>query len=146
VDSSYHVDRAALSAAVAEHDHLVFRFQTIPQRLFLDFRTSPSEGPGVFVLPPANNFKDRMATILAVRPNFPRLRRINIVPWPLRVRSLERLGVIADVRRRLGDLDGFTALKQLDATLATLDAAETAEVRRAILGEGYRTLWNAPAR
>ena len=132
-------------AAVRERDHLVFRFSTIPHRLFVDFRTTAEDGPGAFVLPAAASVKERMASIRSVRPALPRPRRINIVAWPLRVGALERLGVIAEIRQRLGDLDGFEALKALDAAFEELDRAEHEELRRAIRGEGYRTLWTASA-
>lgn len=132
-------------AAVAERDHLLFRFSTIPLRLFIDFRTAPQEGPAVHVLPPAASVKERMASIRTVRPGMPRPKRINIVAWPLRVGALDRLGVLAAIRQRLGDLDGFEALKALDAAFRELDQAEAAEMRRAVTGEGYKTLWTAPA-
>ncbi len=143
MDSSYYVDRAAMLSAVRERDHLVFRFATVSQRLFVDFRTAMEDGPAVHVLPPAASVKERMASIREVRPAFPRPERINIVAWPLRVGGLERLGVIAEMRARLGDLDGFEALRALDAALRTLEREEEREIRQAITGEGYKTLWTA---
>jgi hypothetical protein len=145
VDSSYEVDQAALFEAIRERDHLIFRFSTIPLRLFIDFRASEEDGPAVFVLPPAASVRERMASIREVRPRLPRPRRLNVVAWPLRVGGLERLGVVEEVRRRLGDLDGFVALTALDEAIEVLERAEAQEVRRAIRGDGYRTLWTASA-
>jgi len=150
VDDSYHVDRDALRAAVRERDHLVFRFSTIPQRLFVDFRletTSRGVGaPGVFSLPPAASIRERMTSIREVRPDFPRPERVNVVAWPLRVGALRRLGVINEIRTRLGDLDAFDALTDLDRVVGELERSEDHEQRRAVTGEGYRTLWTAPTR
>jgi hypothetical protein len=143
VDSSYEVDLNALLTAVRERDHLVFRFATIPLRLFLDFRTTAEDGPFVAVLPAVDSVKERMATIRAVRPRLPRPKRINVVAWPLRVGALERLAIIEAVRLRLADMDAFPALTALDDAIRELEAAERAEVRRAITGEGYKTLWPA---
>lgn len=143
MDSSYEVDLGALLTAVRERDHLVFRFATIPLRLFLDFRTTEEDGPFVAVLPAVNSVKERMATIRAVRPRLPRPKRINVVAWPLRVGALERLAIIEAIRLRLGDMDAFSALTSLDAAMRELEGAERAEVRRAITGEGYKTLWPA---
>jgi len=150
VDESYHVDQGALRAAIGERDHLVFRFSTIAQRLFLDFRTTTSsgseEGPGVFILPPASSIRERMTSIREVRPNFARPERVNVVAWPLRVSALQRLGVIEGIRARLGDLDAFEALAELDRIIERLERSEEREMRRAVTGEGYRTLWPAPTR
>ena len=150
MDDSYQVDQDALRAAVRERDHLVFRFSTIPQRLFVDFRTETTSGsagePGVFSLPPAASIRERMTSIREVRPDFPRPERVNVVAWPLRVGALRRLGVIDAIRTRLGDLDAFDALAQLDRVVAELERSEDRELRRAVTGEGYRTLWTAPAR
>ena len=84
--------------------------------------------------------------IREVRPDFPRPERVNVVAWPLRVGALRRLGVIDAIRTRLGDLDAFDALAQLDRVVAELERSEDRELRRAVTGEGYRTLWTAPAR
>ncbi|MCK9494589.1 MAG: hypothetical protein M0R75_03700 [Dehalococcoidia bacterium] len=145
MDDAYQVDQGALRAAVRERDHLVFRFSTIPLRLFLDFRTSAEDGPGVFALPPASSIRERMTSMREVRPNFPRPERVNVVAWPLRVSGLRRLGVIEEIRLRLSDLDGFEALGELDRVVEHLEQSEALEVRRAITGEGYRTLWPAQA-
>ena len=146
MDDSYHVDQGALRAAVRERDHLVFRFSTIPQRLFLDFRTSAEDGPGVFALPPASSIRERMTSMREVRPNFPRPERVNVVAWPLRVSGLRRLGVIEEIRARLADLDAFEARAELDRVVDELERSEELETHRAITGEGYRTLWTAPTR
>ncbi|MGE3961613.1 MAG: hypothetical protein AB7F65_08040 [Dehalococcoidia bacterium] len=150
MDDSYHVDQGALRAAVRERDHLVFRFSSIPQRLFVDFRTEMTNGspgvPGVFALPPAASIRERMTSIREVRPDYARPERVNVVAWPLRVGALRRLEVVGEIRTRLGDLDAFEALNRLDAVLAELERAEERELRRAVTGEGYRTLWTAPAR
>jgi len=143
VDSSYDIDHAALSEAIRERDHLIFRFTTIALRLFIDFRYTVAVGPGVFVLPPANSVRERMTSIREVRPALPRPERLNVIAWPLRVGSLERLGFMDDVRQRLATLDSADAVAALDRSVEELIASESAEVRRAISGEGYRTIWAA---
>lgn len=143
MDSSYEIDRPALSAAISERDHLIFRFATVGLRLFVDFRRTSGEGPGVFVLPPADSVRERMASIREVRPGFPRPERLNVIAWPLRVGGLGRLGILDEIRIRLTDLDGFNALEALDRAVKDLQTSERAELRRAISGEGYRTLWAA---
>jgi hypothetical protein len=145
MDHAGPLDIEAVRAAVRHHDYLIFRFATVPTRLFVDFRDGPS-GPGVVMLGPAASARERLSAIAAARPGLPRPRRLHVVTWPLRVGGLDRLGVVEEVRVRFAILNGFQALRALQRALAELERAERREVRRAISGQGYRTLWAAGAR
>jgi hypothetical protein len=70
--------------------------------------------------------------------------QLQVATWPLRIGSLERLGLLETIRARLAEEGASEALHQLEDAVQELAAAEHAEVRRAISGEGYRTLWTAP--
>ena len=143
MDSAYDIDLEGLLRTVRRTDHVIVRFATVAQRLFIDFRTREEDGPGVFVLPPADSIHERMASIAAARPHFPRPERLYVMAWPLRVGSLERLGFIEAARQRLAAMDAFAQVRDLDRAFRELERAERDEVRRAIMGDGYRTLWPA---
>lgn len=141
MDSAYEVDLDELLRTVRRTDHVIVRFSTLGQRLFVDFRTREGEGPGVFVLPEADTIQDRMASIAAARPHFPRPERLHVMAWPMRVGGLERLGFIEAARQRLATMDAFAQVRDLDRAFLALERAERAEERRAIIGDGYRTMW-----
>ena len=141
MDSAYEVDLDGLLRAVRRSDHVIVRFATLAERLFVDFRTRPEEGPGVFVLPLANTIQERLATIAAARPHFPRPERLHVMAWPLRVAGLERLGFLDAARQRLAGMDAFEQVRELDGAYRHLVRAEDLELRSSITGEGYRTLW-----
>lgn len=141
VDSAYDVDLQALLRAVQRSDHVIVRFSTVAQRLFVDFRTREGEGPGVFVLPVARTVPERLASIAAARPHFPRPERLYVMPWPLRVGGLDRLGFIEATRQRLAAMDAFDQVHDLDRAFHDLQRLERDELRRAITGEGYHTIW-----
>ena len=141
MDSTYEIDVDGLIRTVQRSDHVIVRFSTLAQRLFIDFRTSSSEGPGIFVLPVANTIQERLATIAAARPNFPRPEKLYVMAWPLRVAGLERLGFVEAARRRFAAMDPFEAVRNLDRAIRDLENAEGLELRGAITGEGYRTIW-----
>ena len=63
----------------------------------------------------------------------------------MRVAALRRLGVMEMLRGRLASLDGFDALRDLDAIYDQLLSLERDEQRRAVTGEGYETLWSMTA-
>lgn len=141
VDSAYEVDVEGLLRTVQRSDHVIVRFSTLAQRLFVDFRTREGEGPGVFVLPVANTIQERLATIAAARPHFPRPEKLYVMAWPLRVAGLERLGFVEAARQRLASMDAFEQVRDLDRAFRDLQRAEELELRSAITGEGYRTIW-----
>ena len=120
------------------------RFETVTLRLFVDFRTSSEVEPAILVLQAVNSFRERLVSLRRARPEFPVPDQLQVATWPLRIGSLERLGVLDMIRVRLTEAGASEALHQLDDAVQELAAAERAEVRRAISGEGYRTLWTAP--
>ncbi|MSQ30246.1 MAG: hypothetical protein EXR68_07155 [Dehalococcoidia bacterium] len=143
MDSVYEIDLDALLRTVRRSDHVIVRFSTLSQRLFIDFRTREGEGPGVFVLPTATTIQERLASIAAARPHFPRPERLYVMAWPLRVGGLVRLGFLAAARQRLAAMDAFDQLRDLEQAFHDLQRAEQDETRRAITGDGYRTIWPA---
>ena len=146
MDGSQNIDVDGLRASLQSVEHLLLRFTPVAERLLLDFRTREGAGPGVALLPPVDSFAERLRTIERERPGFPRPKRIHVVNWPLRVASLERLGVLETVRNRLADMDAFDAIGSLDETYRRLLEIERDETRRAIEGEGYHTIWPAETR
>lgn len=143
MDSAYDVDRDALLRTVQRSDHVIVRFSTLAQRLFIDFRTRQGEGPGVFVLPMAVTIQERLASIAAARPHFPRPERLYVMAWPLRVGGLVRLGFLEATRQRLAAMDAFEQVRDLERAFRDLQRAEQEELRRAVTGDGYRTIWPA---
>ncbi len=141
MDGTFDVDLDALRSSVLSVEHMLVRFTPISERLLLDFRTSSEEGPGVALLPQVSSFTERLKTIEEARPEFPRPERIYVVSWPLRIASLERLGVLEAIRERLADMDAFDVIGSVDETFKRLLALERDEISKAISGEGYQTIW-----
>jgi len=143
MDGPQNIDLDGLRSSLQSVEHLLLRFTPVAERLLLDFRTREGVGPGVALLPPVDSFAERIRTIERVRPGFPRPKRIHVVTWPLRVASLERLGVLEAVRGRLADMDAFDAIASMNETYERLLEIEREETKRAIEGEGYHTIWPA---
>ena len=141
MDGPLEIDLESLRDSVLNVEHLVVRFPPIAERLLLDFRSEGESGPGVALLPQVNSFTERVRTIEEARPGLPKPERIYVVTWPLRIASLEKLGVLETVRERLADMDAFDTIARVDETYERLLALERDEIRRAITGEGYHQLW-----
>ena len=124
-------------------DHALLRFETVAQRLLIDFRSSSEVEPAVHVLEPVRSLRERIMTIRRARPALPVPTELQIVGWSLRVGSLERTGALEVVRERFIEAGASAAVHQLEEAIAELETLERDEFRRAITGEGYRTLWPA---
>ena len=143
MDGGLDPDVESLREMFRDRDHALMRFETVAYRLLIDFRSGNDVGPAVHVLNPVRSLRERIATIRRARPSLPIPTDLQIVGWPLRVRSLERLGILEVIRQRLADDGAIEAIRQLEIAIDELEALEQDEVRRAITGDGYRTLWPA---
>jgi hypothetical protein len=143
MDSFYELDRDALAASIARAEHLLFRFVTVSPRLFVDFRSDGEVGPGVHVLRAARTLFERIATIREARPELPLPERLLVVEVPARVRGLKRIGAFPAIRDRLVEMDAFDQAMELHLAYEQLQAFEREEIRQAITGDGYRTLWTS---
>lgn len=136
-------DVDAVLNTLRHKDHALLRFETVPHRLLIDFRSSSETEPAVHVLEPVRSLRERIATIRRARPTLPVPTELQILGWSLRIQSLERTGALEIVRERLVHDGAAEAVRQLEAAIERLDQLERDEFRRAITGEGYRTLWPA---
>ncbi len=141
MDGPIDLDLDGLRSSVATVDHMLVRFTPLAERLLLDFRTHEGAGPGIALLPQVSSFTERIKTIEDARPGFPRPERLHVVTWPLRIASLERLGVLDAIRGRLADMDAFDVIASVNEVYARLLDLEREEIRRAITGDGYHTIW-----
>ena len=133
----------AILDTLRTNDHALLRFETVAHRLLIDFRSSVEVEPAAHVLEPVRSLRERLATIRRARPSLPVPTELQIVGWSLRVRSLERTGALTIVRERFVEAGAAEAVRQLEAAVDRLERLEREEFRRAITGEGYRTLWPA---
>ena len=131
-----------LQESLASVDHVLIRLTPIiTQRLLIDFRSNDHAGPAAVILPEVSSISERLTSIERARPGFERPERINVIMWPLRVAALERLGVMGAIRDRFSSLDACDALRGLATAYEQLLKLEQEEQMRAIVGDGYRTLW-----
>ena len=135
-------DVEELQRSLASVDHVLIRLTPIiTQRLLIDFRSNEHAGPAAIILPDVDSFAERLKSIERARPDFEQPERLNVIIWPLRVGALERLGVIGAIRDRFAALDAIDALRDIDEVYERLLKLEQEEQMRAIVGDGYRTLW-----
>jgi hypothetical protein len=140
------VDLTEVEKVVDLCDVFTIIFQTFPERLLVDNRTSPREGPLVAVVEPVATVEERYHWLGRKRPSFGPPERFMFFLWPHTVAFLEQCGVIARIRCRCEASKWPEAVSMFDKALADLREKERRATRAAITGENYRTVWPAEKR
>lgn len=142
MDSDFQLDLDEVRRHLQETEVVGFYFPFLRRTLLADLRTSAVDGPFVGVVPMAKDMEDRVRSLKKLRPRFPRPASIMLVPWPRWVASLERLGVLQMLEDKLGELGGDAVRERCRVAIGELQQAERAQIRSAVTGEGYETIWS----
>ncbi len=118
-------------------------FPAFRKAVVIDTRSNDEEGAMVRILPMAASPQERLRTIRKLRPTFPRLRTLTLIPWPRYVESLVSMGVWDRIVDRVRDGGHHEVLAECDAVLAELRGLEQSELAAVVRGENYHTLWAA---
>lgn len=143
MDFEYRIDLGEVRRGIDAADVVALYFPMLRKTLLMDARASEIDGPLIKVVPMVSTPEERFRSLLRLRPRFPQPESITIIPWPKYVRSLLRLGVWDHIVRRFAELGAPEAVRQCDACFRELVELERAELRRAVTGEGYTTIWSA---
>jgi hypothetical protein len=122
-------------------DVVALYFQLLRKTLLMDLRTNDVDGPMIRVVPMANTPEERFQSLLKMRPRFGRPDSITIIPWPKYVHSLADLGVWDRIVRRFAEIGSPDVVRDCERCFKELMKLESEEIRRAITGENYETMW-----
>jgi hypothetical protein len=142
IDGGYDIDIDAVVQNIQEAEVVTLHFPIIRQTLLIDTRCTASEGPLVRVMPMVNNTEERFATLRVLRPDLPRPQSITMIPWARSVSALESAGIWPCVLERLDACGTPSTVRTAERTLRQLRSFELAELREAIVGRQYRTIWS----
>jgi hypothetical protein len=141
VDSDYQIDMEEVRRHLQHTQVVGFFFPFMRLTLLLDLRTSQTDGPMVIVTPMVESADERVKSLRRLRPRFPRPESLMLVPWPRYMGSLQRLGVWDMIEDRVIQAGGEAMRARCQDALQELLKAERKQIRSAITGEGYETVW-----
>jgi hypothetical protein len=143
MDSDFRIDIGEVKRAIDTGEIIALYFPLLRKTLLMDTRTTAVDGPMIKVVPMASSPEERFRELVRMRPRLPKPESINIVPWPKYVNSLVTMGVWDHIARRFLEIGPREVVRQCEACLKELRDLERREIRRAITGEKYETLWDA---
>lgn len=142
MDSDFRIDIGEVHRAIDGGEIIALYFPLLRKTLLMDTRTTAVDGPMIKVVPMAASPEERFRELVRMRPRFPKPETINIIPWPKYAESLVRTEVWDHIVRRFLEIGPPNIVSECEKCLKEVRAAEREEIRRAITGDGYETLWD----
>ncbi len=118
-------------------------FPTLRRSVVIDTRTNEHDGAMVRLMPMVASPQERLRSLRRLRPSFPRVHNLALIPWLRYVESLVKLGVWPRVLSRLEAAGEEAAAAECGEVLRELQAVEKAEMASVVRGENYHTMWSA---
>ncbi|MDA1188406.1 MAG: hypothetical protein O2854_01815 [Chloroflexi bacterium] len=143
MDEDYGLDMQDVLTSVDKAEVLSIFFPTFRKSLIVDTRTNESQGPMIRIMPMVASPQERMRAIRRMRPGFPRLRNLTVVPWPRYVDSLVNLGIWQRIVDRMESGGDTKALANIREAMTDLKRMEREELASVVSGENYHTIWSA---
>ena len=143
IDGGIDIDIDAVVQNIDEAEVVTLHFPILRQTLLIDTRCSAYEGPLVRVMPMVDNTQERFDSLRALRPDLPRPKSITMIPWARSVGALEGVGVWPRVLARLELCGDVETIRDARRSYRQLRSLELVEMREAIEGKQYRTVWRS---
>ena len=145
MDNDYVLNLEDILRTVETAEVIRIRFLLLDKRLLVDNRYNEFEGPLVKIVSRSGSSEESFRNLKRLRPRFPLPEKMTAIWWPKYVNTLYTTGVWQALTKRIADT-GFTdAARQCDTILRELLALERQEIKNAISGEGFQTIWQRTA-
>ena len=142
MDNDYVLNLDEILRTIESADVLRIRFLLLDKRLLVDNRCNEFDGPLIRLVSRAGSSEESFRNLKRLRPRFPLPDKMTAIWWPKYVNTLYTSGVWAAIVKRIADT-GFTdSVRQCDEVFRELQALERQEVRNAISGESFQTIWS----
>ena len=145
MEGDFGIDLQKVKQTIDDAEVMSLFFPSLRKSLIIDTRSNERDGPMVKVLPMAASPQERLRGLRRMRPGFPRLRSLTLIPWLRYIDSLVATGVWERILDRLGKAaPGDDALlSACEDALKELRGHEKAELISVVKGDNYRTIWSA---
>jgi|TARA_B100000809_G_C14891752_1_gene442912 hypothetical protein len=143
MDSDFVFDLDELMNSINTAEVMSIFFPTFRKSVVIDTRTSSDGRPMMKIMPMVASPQERLRSIRRLRPGFPRVHNLTVVPWPRYVDSLVTLGLWERIVRRFRENNDDEMVQRCEDVLSELKVLEKEEMAAVIRGENYQTIWSA---
>lgn len=145
MDNDYALNLDDILRTIETAEVVRIRFLLLDKRLVIDNRYNEFEGPLVKLVNRAGSSEETFRNLKRLRPRFPLPEKMTAIWWPKYVNTLTSTGVWDAIVERVGKTGFRDSVKQCDDVLQELLQMERREIKNAISGEGFQTVWQRTA-
>jgi hypothetical protein len=141
MDNEYALNMEEILRTIGSADVVRIRFLLLEKRLLIDNRFNEFDGPMLRLVSRAGSSEESFRNLKRLRPRFPLPDKMTAIWWPKYVNTLCTSGVWSALVQRITDTGFSESVHQCEEVLQELQTLERQEIRNAISGEGFQTIW-----
>ena len=145
MDNDYILNLDDILRTIETAEVVRIRFGLLDKRLLIDNRYNEFEGPMVKVVNRSGSSEESFRSLKRMRPRFPLPEKMTAIMWPKYVSTLQSTGIWNAIVSRVASTGHDESARQCDDVLRELLTLEKQEIRNAISGEGFQTVWQRTA-
>ena len=140
-NNHFYDDLNDVKANILEADVISIFFPNFQKSVLVDTRSNDTDGPSIMLTPMARSPRERVKSMEKLRPGFPEVKNMILIPW-LRYRfSLEESGIWELLIERLDQSTHLNSNIAANTILDELKNLEYLELLDVIKGDQYQTIW-----
>ena len=146
MNSEFSPDLGEVLASIRAAEVIALHMPFLGKTLLVDTRYDAIDGPMVRLAPVAQSIEDRFRTLKRMRPRFSRPESIAVISWTRTIRSLESTGLWDSIVVRCSTSEHGDKYEECRDVFIQMLELEREERANAVIGSGYKTLWQADRR
>ena len=140
-NNHFYDDLNDVKANILEADVISIFFPKFQKSVSVDTRSNDTDGPSIMLTPMARSPRERVKSMEKLRPGFPEVKNMILIPWLRYIFSLEESGIWELLIERLDQSTHLNSNIAANTILDELKNLEYLELLDVIKGDQYQTIW-----
>ncbi len=140
-NNHFYDDLNDVKANILEADVISIFFPNFQKSVLVDTRSNDTDGPSIMLTPMARSPRERVKSMEKLRPGFPEVKNMILIPWLRYIFSLEESGIWELLIERLNQSTHLNSNLAANTILDELKNLEYLELLNVIKGNQYQTIW-----
>ena len=140
-NNHFYDDLNDVKANILEADVISIFFPNFQKSVLVDTRSNDTDGPSIMLTPMARSPRERVKSMGKLRPGFPEVKNMILIPWLRYIFSLEESGIWELLIERLDQSTHLNSNIAANTILDELKNLEYLELLDVIKGDQYQTIW-----